>query len=175
MVVVRPTSTVTLVALNAPNPLAVISTEYTPGAKWLIRKRPPSSLLPLALAPVPKFFALTPALGTTAPDGSVTVPPMAPSVVDCANAPQANNMMAIRARQHCTTDFSILFVLMEVSLFLLSTTLRAVPRGPKASGVKRSAPHSLGRDRSGCKPRLSTATHQHPNIWPIFYHKKQVH
>ena len=68
IVVVRPTSTVMLVALNAPNPLAVISNEYTPGAKWVIKKRPPSSLLPLALAPVPRFSAVTFAPGTTAPD-----------------------------------------------------------------------------------------------------------
>src|SRR5712691_1028530 len=131
MVVVRPTSTVMLVALYAANPVAVISTEYTPGAKWVIRKRPPSSLLPLALAPVPRFLVLTLAFGTTAPDWSVTVPPIAPFVVDCAKAPEAKSSMAIKARQYRAMGVPIPVVLIEIPPFIELSTPRAQVRGPE--------------------------------------------
>jgi len=61
----------------------------------------------------------------------MTVPPMAPSVVDCANVPHANNRIAVRARPYRTKEDPIPFVLIEVSPFLSLPTLRAVARGPE--------------------------------------------
>src|SRR5216683_5647477 len=86
MVVTRPTSTVMFVALNALKPVPKISSEYTPGWRWISKYLPLPSVTPLEAAAVPRFRLLTAALGTTAPDGSVTVPPIAPSVVDWALA-----------------------------------------------------------------------------------------
>jgi hypothetical protein len=80
---------------------------------------------------VPLFFTVTVAWGTAAPLASITVPPMAPSVVDCAKAPQANNTMTIRARQYRTMEASIPLVLIKISPFLLLATLQALAHGPE--------------------------------------------
>ncbi len=44
---------------------------------------------------------LTRAFGTTAPDLSVTVPPIAPSVVDCALAHAVTLRMSTKSKKHC--------------------------------------------------------------------------
>src|SRR5215813_12169840 len=46
---------------------------------------------------VPRFLTVTFAPGTAAPLASVTVPPIAPSVVDCAKAPKAKTNIAVNA------------------------------------------------------------------------------
>jgi hypothetical protein len=64
--------------------------------------RPLPSVVPLAVLEVPRFRVVKLAPGTTAPEGSVTVPPIAPSVVDCAAETESNNgnaiIIAIKAR-----------------------------------------------------------------------------
>src|SRR5216683_2439562 len=67
---------------------------------------------------VPRFLTVTLAFGTAAPLESSTVPPMAPSVVDCAKVEQANNAVTIRTRQYRTMEVSIPLVLIDVSPFI---------------------------------------------------------
>src|SRR5712692_870351 len=124
------------------------------------------------VGPVLRFFALTAAFGTTAPDWSVTVPPMAPSVVDCAKRPQASSSIAIHARQQRPTEAPTSFVLIEIPPLDLPT-LRAIVRGPQALRGWRGGLLTLGTNHLSRERLLQTATstlfYDH-----TFYHKMQV-
>src|SRR5919199_5814374 len=63
-----------------------------------MRKPPSLSVVPVFSAFVSSFLTVTAGFCTTAPCGSLTVPPMAPSVVDCAAA-----VAAPKARQKSST------------------------------------------------------------------------
>src|SRR5206468_5534979 len=128
---------------------------------------------PLALAPVPRFSAVAFAPGTTAPDWSVTTPLMAPSVVDCAKAPEASNTMTVRARQKHTTDFSIRLILMEVfSLSFIDDTPRTRAHLKRSGGGVEGSRHS--GDRSYCPQKPILDSNQHPDLWPNFYHRNNM-
>src|SRR6267154_906800 len=99
---------------------------------------------------------------------------MAPSVVDCAKAPEASNTMTARASQKRTTDFSIPFILMEVfSLSVIDDTSRTRAHlRPSGGGVEGSR-HSGHRSYWPQKPILDS--NQHPDLWPIFYHRNYMY
>jgi hypothetical protein len=68
------------------------------------------------LLPVPKFSVLTLAFGTTPPDGSATVPPIAPSVVDCPFAEGVVTRHTNSAKINPTTKTPPVVVFMEIPL-----------------------------------------------------------
>src|SRR5206468_12898209 len=78
-----PAVTATLSMAVGRNPEAETSILYVPSGRSWKANRPSLVLTVLSVTPVPLFVALTLAPATTAPDGSVTVPLMAPRNV-CA-------------------------------------------------------------------------------------------
>src|SRR5688500_12382537 len=67
-----------------------------------MRKRPSSSVVPVDSLLVPSLRTVTEAPVTMAPFGSLTVPPIAPSVVDCAKAGVQRHANRISgARERC--------------------------------------------------------------------------
>src|SRR5262249_28699112 len=82
--VTLPIWTTTCSALYGAKPEASIVIVYVVGASLPIRKYPVSSVVVDSEAFVPLFFAVTVAPAIPAPEESITVPPTAPSVVDCA-------------------------------------------------------------------------------------------
>src|ERR1700676_1955531 len=71
MGVTRPTSTTMLVRFEVARPLALISSSYTPGCKWIKVYRPLPSVWVVAEALVAILRAVIVAFGMTAPLGSV--------------------------------------------------------------------------------------------------------
>src|SRR5689334_3466548 len=99
-----------------------------PGFRLITRKRPAPSVVAVAVALVPVLVALMVAFGITAPVWSVTVPPIAPSVVDCAKACMPSRLIASIStaiiRTTSVVDFGI-GVLSSWSLFK-PITLRSI-------------------------------------------------
>src|SRR5256885_7962563 len=139
----------------------------------MMRYRPTPSVVAVEVAPVPRFRALTFAPGTTAPDWSVTRPPMAPSVVDCANAPQANSMTTTRAKQNLTIGDCIPRVLIVTFFpFYCSRRLAHLGAVPESSGVAWRA--------SSFRKQIAVAANAHSRqqptskFVPIFYHRNYL-
>src|SRR5215472_512644 len=80
-------------------PLAEHLTLYVPGLTAGKRYRPAGSVVVVWVTFVPTGTSVTVAPGTIAPVGSVTVPPTAPVVADCANIIEG----ATKDRQQTTT------------------------------------------------------------------------
>jgi len=67
-------------------------------------------------------------------------------------------------------ELPISLVLIEVSLFLLLPTLRALARGPESlRGGLEGLPHF--EDRSKWPQTPTPDSTQHPDLLPIFYHR----
>ncbi len=80
----KPTSTITLLCFAGARPEELASTSYMPGRRWMMAYLPLASATAasdVAVAEVPHGNRRP---GITAPDVSLMVPPMAPSVIDCA-------------------------------------------------------------------------------------------
>src|SRR5205807_63461 len=123
-----------------------------------------------ALASVPRFFVVTPALGTAAPDWSVTSPPIAPSVVDWANAPQANSRTTARAKQNLTMGNCIPRILI-IGFFPFSYCRRFAHLGaePEPSGV--AWRDSSFRKQIAVAANTHSRQHATSKFVPIFYHR----
>src|SRR5687767_848068 len=82
----RPISTITFSLTIGLKPDELTVTEYLPGCKLATLKRPVSSVVAVSSLFVSRFLTATEAPDTTSLFGLVTTPPIAPVVVDCANA-----------------------------------------------------------------------------------------
>src|SRR5713101_5646445 len=173
--VTRPTSTTIFSSRRVAKPDASAVTKYTPGWRLVTRNSPRSSKVAVDSWLVPLLMTLTVAVETVSPCASRTLPPIAPFVVDCAKAPKASSKTAIKASQNRTMEVPIPVVVIEFSPFLLLATLRTLARRPQAPWGEVEAPHILGRDRNGHKRRHRTAPMQHPDFWPMLYHRQYMH
>src|ERR1700722_5481786 len=95
----------------------------------MIWNRPLSSVVLADLLPVPRFSVLTLAFGITPPDGSVTVPPIAPSVVDCPLAEGVVSRYTHSAKIKPATKKPPVILFMEVPLSeIRMSAIRATER-----------------------------------------------
>src|SRR5580700_89213 len=99
----------------------------------MIWYRPLSSGVLPDLPPVPKFSVLTLAFGTTPPDGSVTVPPMAPSVVDCPLAEGVVTRHRNSAKINPTTKTAAVALFMEIPPSEIRMSATSAPTGRSKS------------------------------------------
>lgn len=68
------------------------------------RYTPWALVVTVDVAPVSELFTVTFALGTTAPDGSVTIPLMSPDVSDCAMSGKLATVASSNASVKLRTD-----------------------------------------------------------------------
>src|SRR5688572_29314614 len=106
----RPTSTTTFSEVIGLKPPEFTVTAYFPGCRFATLKRPVSSVEAVSSLFVPVLRTVIVAPGTTSLLGLVTTPPIAPVVVDCANA------TALRAKTNTLTNRTLTILDMGNSL-----------------------------------------------------------
>src|SRR5215472_12565222 len=123
--------------------------------------RPLPSVPALAMVPVARLRTATLAPGTIAPEGSVTTPPMAPSVVDC---PKERGFKPNKAASTTTQMTKTLMIERSISFILINHP----PQRTRAASRQTYTHLRLSRGKGWLPSGPKLINHEHR---PVKLHK----